>query len=75
MRRKSDTAIGERTFAAVHELFPDKTTPEIAKIIGCRKQAIYAWERGETPSGIFLQRMAFLGADIDWILTGRRKNT
>jgi transcriptional regulator with XRE-family HTH domain len=56
-------------------MFPDKSTAEIAKIIGCRKQAVYNWEHGITPTGMFLQRLAFLGADIDWILTGRRKDT
>jgi transcriptional regulator with XRE-family HTH domain len=67
--------IGKRAYAAVHQLFPDKTCQQIAELIGCRKQAIYWWSQGETPSGIYLQRICELGADIDWILTGRRKDT
>ena len=74
MRRKGDVNIGRRAYIAVHNLFPDMNDPQIAEQVGCRRQAIHMWSQGETPSGIFLQRLAWLGADIDWILTGRRKN-
>ena len=75
MRRKADTRIGIRAYIAIHNLFPDETDPQIAKRLGCRRQTIHMWSQGEAPSGIFLQRLAFLGADIDWILTGRRIDT
>lgn len=75
MKWKAEIAIGQRTYEALHQLFPDKSDNQIAKLIGCRKQAVYNWRSGMAPSPIFLQRLAFLGADIDWILTGRRKDT
>ena len=74
-RRKGDVNIGKRAYVEVHNILPDKTYPEIAQIIGCRRQALHMWSKGEIPSGIFLQRMCEMGADIDWILTGRRKDT
>lgn len=74
-RRKSDERIGKRAYVAVHNLLPDMNDSQIAQILGCKRQAIHTWSNGETPSGIYLQRMCELGADIDWILTGRRKNT
>ena len=74
MRRKGDVNIGRRAYAVVNTMFHEMSEPQIAKMIGCDKRTIYAWRDGETPSGIFLQRLAWLGADIDWILTGRRKN-
>ena len=75
MRRKADLGIGMRAYIAVHQLFPGKSTAKIAKIIGCQKQTIAFWQQGETPSGIFLQQLCYLGADIDWILTGRSKKS
>jgi hypothetical protein len=71
---KQDIRIGQRTYEELCRLFPDKSTTQVAKILGCRRQAVYWWRDGITPSAIFLQRLAFLGADIDWILTGRRKD-
>jgi hypothetical protein len=65
--------IGERAYIAAHDLFPDMNDPQIANVLGCRRQASHTWSKGETPSGMFLQRLCELGADIDWILTGRRK--
>lgn len=75
MKRKTDVAVGERAYIAVREMFPGKSLVEIAQIIGCRKQTLYIWKTGVAPDGIHLQRLCFLGADIDWILTGRRKDT
>jgi hypothetical protein len=75
VRRKADVKIGERAYVAAHALFPDMNDTQIANMLGCRRQAIHTWSQGETPSGIFLQRLCELGADINWILTGRRKYT
>lgn len=75
MRKKQDIRIGQRAHEEACRLFPGKSAPQIAKIIGCRKQAVYWWRDGIAPSAVLLQRLAFLGADIDWILTGRRKDT
>lgn len=75
MRLKGDVRIGERTYEEITRLFPGKKPTAIARVIGCERRSIHAWRGGETPSGIYLQRLCYLGADIDWILTGRRKDT
>ena len=74
-KRKSDIAIGQRAYEEVTRIFPGMMPKAIAKTFGCDRRTIYEWRDGTTPDGIYLQRLCFLGADIDWILTGRRKNT
>ena len=75
MKHKAGIAVGERAYTAVREMFPGKSLAEIARIVGCKRQTIHWWKTGCAPESIYLQRLCFLGADIDWILTGRRKNT
>ena len=73
MKKKADINIGKRADLAVHQMFPDYDDQTIAKIIGCHRHIFFEWRQGKTPSGFYLQRMCSLGADIDWILTGRSK--
>lgn len=75
MKRKGEVQIGKRALEAVYQLFPDKTNVYIAKTLGGSTTMLWEWGQGKTPSGIFLARLCELGADIDWILTGRSKNT
>lgn len=38
------------------------------------RQSLNQWQNGKyTPSGKVLQRLAFAGYDVHWILTGERK--
>lgn len=71
MKRKSDIRIGQRAYAEVCRLFPDEKLTAVARQIGCDKHAIYSWRDGFAPSAMFLARLLQLGADVDWILTGK----
>ena len=74
-RRKARIEIGQRAFEEVDKIFNLKEyggmiTP--TKTIGCHKNAIYEWENGRSPDAIHLQRLHEIGADVIYILTGRR---
>lgn len=71
MKRKSDIRIGQRAYSEVCRLFPDKKWAYITRLIGCSDKIIYSWRDGSTPSAMFLARLLELGADIEWILTGK----
>lgn len=72
-KRKANIEIGQRAYKEILRLFPDKSIPKIAILLGCKRQTIQEWDEGRAPSAIFLARMIELGADVNWILTGRRK--
>lgn len=74
-RRKARLEIGHRTFEEVDKIFNVSKYGGMiaaAKTIGCHKNAIYEWESGKTPDAIHLQRLHEIGADVIYILTGRR---
>lgn len=70
MRKTADIGIGYRAAAEVRRLFPKKKHAIIA--IGCGKNVLYEWSCGIAPSAIYLARLHDLGADVIWILTGKR---
>ena len=72
MKRKCNIDIGQRAYSEIQRLFPNKSMPYVALRIGCNKKAIAAWRDGFAPSGMFLARLHYLGADVIWILTGER---
>lgn len=41
--------------------------------IGCGKGAIYGWRQGVASSTTNLQRLLELGADVNFILSGKRE--
>lgn len=67
---KGDITIGHRAYEEVLRLFPRMKDAMAA--IGCRENNIYKWAEGVCPSAKFLARLLVLGADIPYILTGRR---
>ena len=69
-RKKQPMEIGKRAFSEVLRLFPKMKDAAIA--IGCNTKAIYSWSYGFAPSSMYLARLHDLGADVVWILTGRR---
>lgn len=73
MKRKSEVEIGKRAQLTVLQMFPDKTNAYIANVLGGSTTMLWEWGQGKTPSGIFLARLCELGADIEWILTGRSR--
>lgn len=70
MRKTADIGIGYRAAAEVRRLFQKKKHAIIA--IGCGKNVLYEWSCGIAPSAIYLARLHELGADVIWILTGKR---
>lgn len=69
-RKIADITIGHRAYEEVLRLFPIMKDAE--RIIGCENYTIYKWRDGVSPSAIYLQRLHELGADVIWILTGKK---
>jgi hypothetical protein len=74
-RRKARIEIGQRAFEEADKIFNVSKYGGMitaTKTIGCHKNAIYEWENGRSPDAIHLQRLHEIGADVIYILTGRR---
>lgn len=69
-RKVADIFIGQRAYQEVLRLFPKMKDAE--RVIGCESYTIYMWNKGVSPSAIYLAKLLKLGADIHWILTGRK---
>ena len=69
-RKIADISIGRRAYDEVLRLFPKMRDAE--RLIGCEAYTIYKWNQGVSPSAIYLARLLELGADVYWILTGRK---
>lgn len=68
---KAELEIGKRAAQEAFILF-DRAKDAQAAICGKNNGLIYHWMEGVSPSAKYLQRLCFLGADIEYILTGRR---
>ena len=68
--RNPDIGIGYRAAAEVKRLFPKKNHAAVA--IGCGMEAIKDWGHGVAPLPVDLARLHEVGADVIWILTGKR---
>jgi uncharacterized protein YmfQ (DUF2313 family) len=64
--------IGKRAFEEVSRLFDSQ---KLAKeMLGMSSnQLLYDWMVGVAPSAKYLQRLHYLGADVIYILTGKKK--
>ena len=71
VKRPTDIGIGIRAAQEILRLYPKKKHAIIA--LGCGKNVIYEWENGVSPSATNLQMLYELGADVIWILTGKRE--
>ena len=69
-KRKCEIEIGYRAAEECLRLF--RTQKEGNMALGSSHNVIYDWGQGITPSAMFLARMHELGADVIWILTGKR---
>lgn len=67
---KGDITIGYRAYEEVLRLFPRMKDAMAA--LGCRENNIYQWGRGIAPSAKSLARLLEVGADVPYILIGRR---
>lgn len=70
-KRTADIGIGIRAAQETRRLFVKKKHAIIA--LGCGKNTIIEWSHGVSPSAANLQRLHELGADVIWILTGKRE--
>lgn len=68
--KNTNPGIGYRAYSEALRLF--QTAKEAAKVIGCGKNVVYSWMNGTSPSAMHLARLYFLGADVIWILTGKK---
>lgn len=68
--RKGDITIGYRAYEEVLRLFP--RMKDAAAALGCLENNIYQWGNGICPSAKFLARLIDVGADVYYILKGRR---
>lgn len=71
MGKRADIGMGYRAAAKVRRLF--SSTKQAAIQIGCGKNTIHEWSYGIAPSAFYLRRLYELGADVIWILTGKRE--
>lgn len=69
-RRKADVGIGYRAAEEAYRIA--HTAQYAAVLIGCSHKLVYAWSEGNAPTAIYLQRLCDMGADVLYILTGKR---
>lgn len=63
--------IGQRAFEEIFRMF--ETLEAAKKMLGISsKQLVYDWMNGVAPSAKYLQRLHYVGADVIYILTGKR---
>ena len=73
-RQKADGMIGVRAAEEVMaRAGQEQTTKKCMEDCGIRRQRFWDWENGITPSITALQRLAFGGYDVNYILTGWRR--
>lgn len=70
---RAQTEIGQRAFEEVHRIF-GKDVDARATLGMKSRQLLYDWMGGVAPSAKYLQRLHYCGADVIYILTGKRKN-
>ena len=70
MGRPYDIRIGWRAAEEADRLFP--TRKAAAKAMGKERKLVWDWEYGNSPSALLLARLHYHGADVIYILTGRR---
>ena len=70
-KRKADVRIGYRAAEEALRL-SGYSAPCAAALIGGERKLVYNWAEGNAPTAIYLQRLCEMGADISYILTGRR---
>lgn len=67
---KADIEIGRRAFAELMRIF--KTPKKAIERTGISKSTMYKWSEGSTPNGLGLLRLHYAGADVLYILTGKK---
>ena len=70
-RAKADIMIGRRMREEADRIFPSLTCA--AKALRCDRKNFTGWGNGDTPSTLYLARIHYYGADVIYILTGKRR--
>ena len=73
MKHKAPLEIGYRMIEELYRLYPDKSDKWLARKLCVSPTMISAWKRGVTPSANYLAALLYMGGDVIWILTGRRR--
>lgn len=68
--RIKDPSIGKRAYQEVLRLFP--TMNDAFEALECSNYPLYNWAKGAAQSAVYLAKLLEFGADIHWILTGKR---
>ena len=69
--RSAVAEIGKRAAQEVRTIW--ETFAEATRAIGCGENTMYEWYYGRAaPSAVYLARLYEHGADVIWILTGKR---
>jgi hypothetical protein len=68
--KKGDLEIGRRAFQEAMRLF--QTPKKARERIGVRKSTLFAWGEGVIPGGLYLAKLHYAGADVLYILTGKK---
>lgn len=72
-KHKGDISIGYRAYLETLRLFP--TNRAAANAIGCDRKLFWEWGyNGASPNSFYLAKLFYCGADVIYILTGRRQN-
>lgn len=73
MKRKGKIEIGRRFVEEMYRLDPGLSDKKISALLGSKRSSLNEWKNGVTPGGMFLARAGEMGADIDYILLGRKR--
>ena len=73
-KRKADVRIGYRAAEEALKL-SGYSVAHAAVLLGGERKLVYSWAEGNAPTAIFMQRLLELGADVTYILSGRRALT
>lgn len=67
----SEISIGRRAYEEVERIFGKDV--DARSVLGMKsRQLLYDWMDGVSPSAKYLQRLHYVGADVIFILTGKR---
>lgn len=72
-QKKADIEFGHRAWDEVQRLF--KNPRQAAARLGITRSIIYDWRDGHSLTMLSLEKLYYAGADIKYILTGRKSNT
>ena len=73
MKRKGKIKIGRRFVEEMYRLNPGHSDKKISVLLGSKRSSLNEWKNGVTPGGIYLARAREMGADLDYILLGRKR--